>query len=198
VDFLGKITTQLTTSDGRLLGSLEAPSPDARHILILDEGTRTVDSQGEIVTLIEIRPAVEVLAPPQNKRLVGTAYNFEPSGIVFDKPVHLTLGYDVNQLPQNVTSVKLVYYSSESGWISLEPESGRVAEVGRASAAVDHFTVFAVLAEVSPAPTPPTKAPFEWTKVFMWIFVALILLIILIWWLLRKYVLRFKSRDQDS
>jgi hypothetical protein len=198
VDFLGKISKQLLTPEGRLVGSLEAPSPDARHVLILDEGTRTVDSEGEVVILIEIRQAEEVPTLPQNKQLVGSAYNFEPSGIIFDKPVHLTLGYDVDQLPQNVTSVKLAYYNSQEGWVSLEPESGRVAEVGKASADVGHLTVFAVLAEVSPTPTPTAKVPFEWTKVFMWVFIALILLIILIWWLLRRYVFRFKSRDRES
>jgi hypothetical protein len=198
VDFLGKISTQLVTTDGRLLGLLEASSPEGHHVVILDEGTRTVDSQGKVVTLIEIRPAVEVSTLPHNKRLVGTAYNFEPSGIVFDKPVHLILGYDIDQLPQNVTSVKLAYYSRESGWVSLEPESDRVAEVGKASAAIEHLTVFAVLAEVPTTPTPAAGAPINWAKIFMWIFIALFLLILLIWWLLKRYVFRFKSRDQDS
>lgn len=146
--------------------------------------------------LIEIRQAAEVPTLPQNKELVGTAYNFEPSGIVFDKPVHLTLGYEVDQLPQNVISVKLAYYSSQSGWVSLEPESGRVAEVGKASADVGHLTIFAVLAEVSP--TPLTTAPFEWTKALWWILLAFILLIILIWWLLRRFVFGFKRRDRES
>jgi hypothetical protein len=196
VDFLDKLTTQLTTSDGRLLGPLEAPSPDARHILILDKDTRTVDAQGEVVRLIEIRPAKEVPTLPQNKKLVGIVYNFEPSGSIFDKPVYLTLGYDVNQLPQNVTSVKLAYYNSQSGWVILEPESGRVAEVGKASAAVNHFTLFAVLADVSPA--SPTTAHFEWTKALWWILLILIFLILLMLWLLRRYVLGFKSRDRDS
>jgi len=151
------------------------------------------------VTLIEVKEELVVPALPHNKKLVGTAYNFEPSGAVFDKPVYLALGYDIDQLPQNVTSVKLAYYSTQSEWVSLEPDSGRVAEVGTTGAAVEHFTIFAVLAEESATPTPTTAGtPVEWPKVFMWIFIALFLLIILIWWLLRRYVFRFGSRDRDS
>jgi hypothetical protein len=199
VDFLGKISKQFLTPEGQLLDSLEAPSPDGRHVLILDKGTRTVNSKGEVVTLVEVREELMVPPLPSRKKLVGTAYNFEPSGAIFDKPVYLALGYDIDQLPQNVSSVKLAYYSAQSEWVSLEPDGGRVAEVGTAGASVKHFTLFAVLAEESATPTPTTTGtPVEWPKVFMWIFIALFLLIILIWWLLRRYVFRFGSRDRDS
>ncbi len=54
----------------------------------------------------------------------------------------------------------LAYHTSETGWQYLEPESGVVAEVGKLTIPINHFTVFAVLAIVSPpvpeeAPPPP-------------------------------------------
>jgi hypothetical protein len=160
VDFQGKITKEPISTTGRLLNSLEAPSPDGIHLFEMEKGTRTLDEKGKVVTLIVIR---ETEAPPlpDNTVVVGNAYNFEPSDITFDKPVRLTLGYDVNELPEDVASVVLAYYNSGTGWIELEAESGVVAEVGKLTAPIDHFTIFAVLAKVSPPapPPPPTPAP---------------------------------------
>ncbi len=57
----------------------------------------------------------------------------------------------MNELPESVASIALAYYGIESGWVELPDESGIIAELGKISAAVDHFTTFAVLATVSPA-----------------------------------------------
>jgi len=151
VDFLGKITKEPISNSGRLMNSLEAPSPDGAHLFEMNKGTRTLDNEGNVVTLIRIREAAEVPALPGNIEVVGNAYDFKPSGIIFNKPTSLTLGYDINQLPENVTSITLAYYTTESGWIKLQAESGTVAEVGKLTAPVDHFTIFAVLAETNPA-----------------------------------------------
>jgi hypothetical protein len=133
-----------------------APSPDDVHRLDIEAGTRAADSAGLTITLLEIRETVTPLLP-ENTRLVGRAYEFKPSGTVFDKSVHLTLGYDVNDLPDDVLSVGLAYYDGSLGWVYLEPEPGSVAELGKVSAPVNHFSVFAVLAEVTSetAPGPP-------------------------------------------
>jgi uncharacterized repeat protein (TIGR02543 family) len=159
VDFEGKITREPISTIGRLLNPLEAPSPDGIHLFEMERGTRTLDEKGKVVKLIVIR---ETEAPPlpDNTVVVGNAYDFEPSDITFDKPVRLTLGYNVNELPEDVASVVLAYYNSETGWIELEAESGVVAEVGKLTAPIDHFTIFAILAKVSPPPPPlPTPPP---------------------------------------
>jgi len=158
VDFLGEITKELMSkSSGRLLDSLEAPSPDGIHLFEMEEGTKTLDEDGEIVKLIEITEA-GTPPPPENTVFVGQVYDFQPSGITFSQPVSLTLGYDVNDLPEDVASVALAYYTTETGWVELEAESDVVAEVGKLTAPVEHFTLFAVLASVSPPP-PPAPAP---------------------------------------
>lgn len=149
---------------------MEAPSPDGIHLLEIEAGTGASDYASNVVTLIEIReaPAPEL---PGNTRLVGKAYEFKPSGTVFDKPIKLTLGYNVNELPAQVTSVGAAYYTTRDGWIYLETETTSVAELGKLTAPVNHFTIFAVLAKVAvpqqlpePAPTTtpepePVKAP---------------------------------------
>ena len=148
VDFLGKITKAQTTLGGRLCIDCDAPSPDGMHLLEMDEGTRALDSQGKVVKLIEIR---EVEAPPlpPNTVLVGNAYNFEPTGMTFSRPVRITLGYNVGELPGDTATLIMAYYSSEAGWTALQTESSQVAETGSLTARTNHQTVFAILAEVS-------------------------------------------------
>ena len=150
VDFLGKITQEPILSDGRLLNALAAPSPDGSHLLLMEPGTRAIGQDGKAIKFIEITEAAETPGLPFNTVLVGNAYEFEPSGINFTKSIRLTLGYDIDQLPENVGSVDLAYYTAESGWVNLEPESGAVAELGKVSAPVQHFTMFAVLASLPP------------------------------------------------
>lgn len=147
VDFLGEITRGPITYDGRLLDDLDAPSPDGMHLLELDSGTRTLDSDGEVVTLIEI---IEVDAPPllASTVLVGNAYDFGPSNSTFSQPVMLTLSYNVTDLPEDTLAVVMAYYSTEGVWIELETESPEVAEIGSLTGTTDHFTVFAMFAEV--------------------------------------------------
>jgi uncharacterized repeat protein (TIGR01451 family) len=157
VDFLGLITKAVATSDGRPASNMAAPSPDGLHLLEI-EALTGASVNANTVTLIEIR---EAQAPqlPENTELVGKAYEFKPSGTVFDKPIKLTLGYNVNELPEGVISVGAAYYTSQDGWTYLDTESTSVAELGKLTAAVNHFTVFAVLATV-PAPQPePTPEP---------------------------------------
>jgi uncharacterized repeat protein (TIGR01451 family) len=158
VDFLGLITKVQATDDGRPSVNVAAPSPDGKHLLEIEAltGATALD---ETVTLIEIREA-QAPALPEGTQLVGKAYEFRPTGTVFDKPVKLTLGYNISDLPENVKSVGLAFYSPGEGWTYLEAESSNVAELGKLTAPVNHFTVFAVLAQVTPPKEPePTPTP---------------------------------------
>jgi len=132
---------------GHICDDLDAPSPDEMHWLELDSGTRTVDSEGEVVTLIEIR-GVEAPSLPPHTVLVGNAYDFGPSNITFSQPVMLTLGYNVGELPEDTLAVVMAYYSTEGTWTELETESSQVAEIGSLTGTTDHFTVFAMFAAV--------------------------------------------------
>jgi len=162
VDFLGKTTKELLSYSGQLLNLIEAPSPDGIHLLEIYKGTRAFDDKDNLVTLIEIREA-EALELPDDTKLVGKAYDFRPSGILFDKPIRLTLSYNVDDLPEHVTSIGMAYYTIDVGWTYLETESSAVAEIGKLTASVNHFTTFAILAKVSiqPPPTPQWPAFFE-------------------------------------
>jgi len=149
VDFLGKITKEPMQSTGQLCAALAAPSPDGMHLLEMKKGTKTVDSEDEIVNLIEI---TEVTAPalPAYTVLVGSAYEFSPPDITFDQLISLTLSYPVVELPGDVLSVAMAYYSAGSGWTMLEAESSQVADIGILTSLIEHLSIFAIIAEVPP------------------------------------------------
>ena len=157
VDFLGKITSQLMRDDGSLLDSLEAPSPDGRHLFEMNADTITLDTNGTIVTLIEIK---ETTTPPlpDNTNIVGRAYEFGPSNITFSTSVNITLNYNVNELPENATSVSLEYYT-DTGWVQLKADSCIINEDVQLTASVNQLATFAILAKVSPPSNPPAISP---------------------------------------
>ncbi|MGD9118971.1 MAG: choice-of-anchor D domain-containing protein [Dehalococcoidia bacterium] len=170
VDFLGKITRVPASDDGRPLEDIAAYSPDYAHLLEIDKGTRAIDRYGNPVTYIVIS---RIQSPPllENTALIGEAYNFKPSGTTFDRGIMLTLGYDVDDLPDKVISLATAYYDSKLGWTYLDSISSQIAEVGELIAAVNHFTVFAILAQLSAQPpiideieteisSPPSPALF--------------------------------------
>ncbi|HEY42247.1 MAG TPA: DUF11 domain-containing protein, partial [Dehalococcoidia bacterium] len=153
VNFLGEITRVPMADTGELLATMEAPSPDGRHLLEIQQGTIVADSEGRVVTLIEITEA-ENPGLPDNTTLLGKAYDFRPSGTEFSIRASVTLGYELDELPENVVSVALACYTDEFGWTEFASRGGVVAELGKETADVEHFTIFAVLARVS-THTPP-------------------------------------------
>jgi hypothetical protein len=150
VDYLGRITREIADEEGRPVKNIEAYSPDGLHLLEIPAGTSATGSDGEPVTLIKIR---ETNSPelPENTVIIGQAYSFTPTGTTFDKTIRLTLGYNVNDLPEGIVTIGTAYYSTElEDWVYLDTQSGTVAGLGRVSSRVNHFTVFAILAETEP------------------------------------------------
>jgi hypothetical protein len=112
--------------------------------------------------LIVIRELEDI--PPLPENIIAIiAFNVTPEGAEFDKDIFLSLGFD--QLPENAVegTLTVAYYDDVNGvWVPLESEPGEpdgVAEL-TLSTAINHFTIFAVLVEVTPAPPPPPPAHF--------------------------------------
>ena len=148
VDFLGNITTGLVSENGTLLEDLVATSPDGVHVIEIEKGTRAFDNENNTVTYIGIREAEIIPELPPNTVLVEKAYEFSPSGTLFNKPIQLTLGYDISSLPSHITSLGTAYHTT-AGWKFLVKETSGLAELGKVTAPVEHFTVFALLAQES-------------------------------------------------
>jgi hypothetical protein len=160
VDFLGKITMVEASKDGRPLEDVVAYSRDNAHLLEIKAGTRATDSRGRAVTYIVIRQA-EVQQLPQNVALAGGAFNITPSGTTFDMPINLSLGFKVEDLPDEFISIGMAYQDPELGWRHLDSVRNQVAGAENLTSTVNHFTVFAILVQL-PEETPivtPTNGP---------------------------------------
>ena len=151
VDFLGEIVKGPLSIDGSLEDNLEVRNPNGTHILHFQAGTKIVDSTGAIVTSIIVRETNQTFQLPSDVKIVGSAYDFEPSGTVLLGQVNLTLSYDVNLLPKNLATVSLAAYSSESIWTDLSTVNSSLAELGWIMSSIQRLSTFAVIANVSPA-----------------------------------------------
>ena len=192
VDFLGEITREPIYSDGSLVNPLSAPSPDRIHLFAMDQGTRVLDGKNNIVKLIEITESTELSELPSNKVLLGQVYDLQPSGVTFSKPASLTLGYDPTDVPEYTISVDIYYYDDIFGWTYLPSQADTIAEVGKIRAQVEHFSNFAVLATVQPAPTEQRTS--------LWWLILLILLALagIIWWLSKRYILAKSNNNHEN
>jgi len=147
VDFQGEITEVPMTGDGVLCANCEAPSPNGLHLLEIEKQTQVLDADGEPVTLVEIR---EVDSPPlpNHTFLVGDALDFTPSGLSFDKRASLTLGHTIPSLPNDAVRVAMAYHGSNGVWNEVKTDATQVADIASLTGDINHFTVFAILAEV--------------------------------------------------
>jgi uncharacterized repeat protein (TIGR01451 family) len=159
VDFLGRITRVPASEDGRPLEDVIAYSPDNSHLLEIEAGTGATGSEGNAVTYITVRRS-QAGQLPENTKLVGDAYNITPSGTVFDRSVKLTLGFKVENVPEEIISLGAAYCDPISGWIYLESVRNQVAGAESLTSTLNHLTVFAILARV-PEETSATVTPPE-------------------------------------
>ncbi|HEY50442.1 MAG TPA: PKD domain-containing protein, partial [Dehalococcoidia bacterium] len=157
VDWDGLNTTQTLYHNDRLTADLLGPSPDGMHSLLLERYTHAPIVGTKTYYLIVVRELEEIPTLPENTVAI-VAFNVTPNDAEFDKDIFLTLGFD--QLPENAVEGTLIiaYYDDVNGvWVPLDSEPGEpdgVAEL-TLSTAIKHFTIFAVLVEVTPTPPPP-------------------------------------------
>jgi len=157
VDWEGNNTTKPLYSNDRLAVDLPGPSPDGKHSLLLEKETLAPFVNGKLHYLIVVRELEEMPPLPENTMAV-MAFNVTPAGAVFDREIFLTLGMDELQLPANALNITMAYYDDASGtWEKLEYEAGGPSGVAELtlSTAINHFSVFGVLAEIAPTSLPP-------------------------------------------
>jgi hypothetical protein len=157
VDWEGNNTTKPLYANDQLAVDLLGPSPDLSHSLLLELGTHAPVVNEKTYYLIVVRELEQIPALPENTVAI-VVFNITPAGAEFDRDILLTLGLNQTQLPANVSNVTMVYYDDVNGvWVPLEYEAGGpngVAEL-TLSAPINHFSIYGVLAELAPTPTPP-------------------------------------------
>ena len=65
----------------------------------------------------------------------------------------------MNSLPEDTISIALARYTIGTGWEMLQEEKDVVAELGKLSAPIDKFSIFAILAQIISPPSEPPASP---------------------------------------
>jgi len=165
-DVQGNVTTASMTRDGILCDDCLAKDTSGKNTLELHKNTKVMLAGNIVPLLLKIRIASVSLPTAENTVIVGPVYEFSayaspndttPSPINISPSGRLILSYAPSELPENATEVFIANYNTTEGWLALPPVPGAVAEIGKVHGLLNHFSIFAVLANVE----RPAPAKFE-------------------------------------
>jgi subtilisin len=142
----GPISNVPTDSKGVVRYTVTLTSRDKNALLEIPKGTTVLDAQGNPLTT-----SISILRMP----LEGTvaAYDLRQNGVKFEPSVDFCINYDHAKIPEGATESDLVIKMLENGtWTLIETTVNMTTHT--ATTKLSHFTVFALFAEVVPAPTP--------------------------------------------
>jgi hypothetical protein len=150
--------------EGRFYRTVTIAPDDAGITLAIPAGTVGLTSDLEPLENISMVESKDVPEPPQDRSIVGIAWNLGPDGAVFDPSVNLTVPYNPAQLPDGTAEEDLIiaWYDETAGeWQLLETTVDTVQRT--ATAKISHFTTFALLGNQPPAgkEETPTTLPEE-------------------------------------
>lgn len=140
-------------------------SDDSKSTLAIKSGVRATGPGGAEITSLDMAVDKAAPEPPRNAAFASALYRLGPNGTTFSPAVTLTIAYDRQRIPVVGSDEKtlVIAYRNDGtgGWTNLP--STVDAERQTVSAAVSHFTQFAVLTSLpvtAPAPTvTPSPAP---------------------------------------
>ena len=139
---------------GKFTDSLIWKSVDGKATVSIPKGTIGLTAEGDPLSFISIT-AASPPSPPPGTNTIGLNYDFEPSGATFSPPIFLTFEYNPKWLPAGATpeNLTIAYYDEDSGkWVFLDASDIELdPNTNTITARVSHFTIFSVLARVSPA-----------------------------------------------
>jgi len=145
---------------GVFLEPVTAISEDELVTLTIPSGTVGLTEDLEPLTEITILEMDEPPSPPEDAHVIGLAYDFGPDGAIFEPPITLTWSYNPADIPEGIAEEDLVIamWDEEAGeWVELE-DFVVDTENNTITAAVAHFTTFAIIGAVTPPP-PPVLVP---------------------------------------
>jgi len=160
-------STPLDLSDvigenGVTQNAVEITFSDIAAEIKIGQGATVLTAEGNPLQTMSVQPVAQPPAPLSDYRIIGLAYNFEPSGATFNPPATITLPYDPVLLPKNISQddLAIAYYDAQSGnWVQLNCTVDTLSH--HVTAQVSHFTMFAILGKAA----QPGKSEFNWTLV---------------------------------
>jgi len=162
VNMFGDISEWDISEQGNLLEPLHVSSADNKVTISLDEDASCLDKEDNRLNTIRISEQTDCPPVPEGYDIIGTAYEFYPAGAKFAPALSLTLSYVDNDVPQYLSEedVYIAYYDTTAeNWVRLTSQVDTQNNI--VTAAVSHFTTFAIMGG---AAIPPTPANFSVTS----------------------------------
>ncbi|MBA7504696.1 hypothetical protein ES706_03350 [subsurface metagenome] len=173
IDIMGKITrVKISYATGTILKDVVVSDANNTNFVEIERGTTVIcDDTNKPPVALMMRVANQSPSVPDGSVIIGSVYNFTGSysssscshrnalhccsGVSFDQNITIVLSYDPNELPESTASLAVAYYDTEQGsWVSLPTDIGRVAEIGKATGLMNHFSAVAIIAELAPPSSP--------------------------------------------
>jgi hypothetical protein len=146
----------ILTQDGVAMQAVQLTSPDKNVSLSVPKYAKLLNSLGNPLYTMSVTVVPTPPAPPKERSILAT-YDFGPSGATFSPALTITLNYDPAKLPQGASESDLyISFWDGSQWQALASTVDKNAHT--VTAAITHFTNFAVMSKLAPTPTP-TAAP---------------------------------------
>jgi len=162
VNMLGDISKWDISKQGNLLELLQVSSADNKVTISLGKDASCLDKEDNRLSTITISEQTGRPPAPEDYDIIGTAYEFQPAGAKFAPALSLTLSYADNDVPQYASEedVYIAYYDATAeNWVPLTSQVDTQNNI--VTAAVSHFTTFAIMGG---AAIPPTPASFSVTS----------------------------------
>jgi P pilus assembly chaperone PapD len=152
------------SEDGTLMEKVEASSLSSDVTINILQGTKITGEGGETPAPITVTAMDEPPTPPENYS-VAKAYQFNPTGVQFDQPAHVTLGYTDSDIPSGADAGQLsiaTFNENTLRWDPIESEVDTVAHT--ITFPVTHFSVYALLTPPASQSAAATggKTPWIW------------------------------------
>jgi len=148
VNMMGSTSTGTVDGiTGEVEDSIDSSSENGLVQLVVDEGVLAIGPDGYRVTEITIDEVEEALLfPEEGTTGLGSAVDLGPSGALFNPPLILNLGYNIEDLSLGTNENDLyIAYWDGTEWIavasSVNPETNIV------TASLSHFTVYMIIME---------------------------------------------------
>jgi len=162
VNVFGDISEWDISEQGNLLELLQVSSVDNKVTISLNKDASCRDKEDNRLKTITIIEQTDWPPVPEDYDIIGTAYEFQPAGAKFAPALSLTLSYVDNDVPQYLSEedVYIAYYDTTAeNWVRLTSQVDTQNNI--VTAAVSHFTTFAIMGG---AAIPPTPANFSVTS----------------------------------
>ena len=149
--------TPLNIQDGYTQNVSKITTADGLTTLSIPAGIRITDNAGNPLTILSANKITEPPAIPIENALV-CAYTFGPAGANFSSPITLTFKFNTTSLPAGVQANNLsVYYYDGAQWSIVQPATIDTNS-GTVSAAITHFSVYALMGKITASPVPTQTA----------------------------------------